>query len=587
MTVYWCDPYLHTSNGGIHGTTGSGSGTYASPWNLTDLANATSSTFVDNDELRFKGLTEDSQFEAKHDWDYITDQYVRVNSDDQYKLIRYQNHLGTEGYTGTQYREVKTVKGCSTWNRPHFEPSTSYGYYPIKTQYQITSGGNYRCLQNINRLTLLTITSGWTSETVQGGVTILAFKNSNIISIGAHCNTNSTGSSYTSKLNIDCFDRLIINGARNGGGYGVLRANRLQAKAITGSTYASEDNTNAFEVDYLSTGYQNYCYFYNSSSYNPWGTGAKMTITMKLREVCVESNYYLNWNGGNPADSGSHLNFELLDGWQTTYKSNGLYLGSSYWTYSPAPFSETIGTKATTMPTWKNNLNAGQMQSNWPSNRTAITSGAGYDALYGASYFKNFSNGYSHSKPLIFTKLQNTVPLESLEYMNYTQASSGTYCNHVHYGVLRDAISHRPLQMIGPTGSGKLAYVYNSNDFNGKMVWHFIEECAGLTYASIFPVDLPDYGSSDLTLTASFDKTASKTIATKLRLYAISPVNGQTMLKDLDVTWSGDTASVSQVLTSSELTAGTVASIYAVVDATPDEAQTGRAVLAIGSIEVT
>jgi hypothetical protein len=620
MTVYWCDPYLHTSNGGIHGTTSSGSGTYAAPWNLTDLVNATSTTFVDNDELRFKGLTEDSQFDVRHDWDYISSNYMRVASDDQYKLVRYQNRLGTEGYTGTYYRELKTVQGCSTWNRPHLDPDTTYGYYPILAQYQITSGGNYRCLQNINRLTLLTITSGWTSETVQGGVTILAFKNSNIISIGAHCNTTSSSSSYISKLNIDCFDRLIINGARNGGDYGILRANRIQAKAITGSTYASsandgyhmhvqeklkarcmgtsgymhvymypsEDNTNAFEVDYLSTGYQNYCYFYNSDSYNVYSTGAKMTINMKLRDVCVESNYYLQWNNGNPASTGSYLNFELLDGWQTQYKSNGLYLNSSYWTNSPSPFSETIGTKSTIVPTWTNNLNAGQMSSSYPSNRTAITSGAGYDAQYGASFFKNFSNSYNHTKPLVFTQLQNTVPLESLEYMNYTQSSAGTYGNHVHYGVVRDALSYRPLQMIGPTTSGgKLAYVYNSNDFNGKMVWHFVEGCAGTTYASIFPVDLPDYTSSNLTLTASFDKTASKTIATKLRLYASSPVNGQTMIRDLDVTWSGDTASVSEVLTTAELTSGTVASIYAVVDATPDAAQTGIAVLAIGSIAVT
>ena len=44
MTVYWVDPYLESSGGGIHGTTGNGSGTYASPWKLSHLlANSTSS----------------------------------------------------------------------------------------------------------------------------------------------------------------------------------------------------------------------------------------------------------------------------------------------------------------------------------------------------------------------------------------------------------------------------------------------------------------------------------------------------------------------------------------------------------------
>src|SRR6056300_569388 len=67
MAIHWCDPYLNTSTGGIHGTTtsgqSSGDGSYASPWSLTELNDQNNySGWSDGDELRFKGLAEDTFF---------------------------------------------------------------------------------------------------------------------------------------------------------------------------------------------------------------------------------------------------------------------------------------------------------------------------------------------------------------------------------------------------------------------------------------------------------------------------------------------------------------------------------------------
>lgn len=63
MTVYWVDPYLDTSNGGIHGTTGTArSGTYSNPWGFNDIigtvadpTNINGTNVTSNDEIRLKG----------------------------------------------------------------------------------------------------------------------------------------------------------------------------------------------------------------------------------------------------------------------------------------------------------------------------------------------------------------------------------------------------------------------------------------------------------------------------------------------------------------------------------------------------
>ncbi|MGA1048668.1 MAG: hypothetical protein ACO3UU_11710, partial [Minisyncoccia bacterium] len=63
MAIIWVDPYLDTVNGGIHGTTGSGSGTYTSPYSWWDMngSNALSTSSInEGDEIRIKGLSDSS-----------------------------------------------------------------------------------------------------------------------------------------------------------------------------------------------------------------------------------------------------------------------------------------------------------------------------------------------------------------------------------------------------------------------------------------------------------------------------------------------------------------------------------------------
>ena len=62
MAVYWVDPYHNSTNGRLHGYTGSGTlGTYTNPFEGDGDCN-TISGLADGDEVRIKGLAEASFF---------------------------------------------------------------------------------------------------------------------------------------------------------------------------------------------------------------------------------------------------------------------------------------------------------------------------------------------------------------------------------------------------------------------------------------------------------------------------------------------------------------------------------------------
>ena len=78
MAVYWIDPYLESSGqtSGIHGTTGSGQGTYAEPWKWSQLYQQAGAnvygTVANGDEIRVKGQTFGSYTFTSHNWTSIT-----------------------------------------------------------------------------------------------------------------------------------------------------------------------------------------------------------------------------------------------------------------------------------------------------------------------------------------------------------------------------------------------------------------------------------------------------------------------------------------------------------------------------------
>ena len=217
MAVFWVDPYINAPIGGIHGTLDgtTRNGTYSYPFSLDDIFptnwGGSSITAINgvaianNDELRLKGLPlMDFMLDVGNNY-YMTDRNViRRNT--------YNAAITTE-FSGTNnccvmaiINPPNTLNNCIVLsNCIHTTDTTSYNQlsvysqspmtgiftaqyrqvananfqvYLVKKQYYITSaallGGNqqqYFC--PINRG--ITITDGWTSETVRDGVNILCF----------------------------------------------------------------------------------------------------------------------------------------------------------------------------------------------------------------------------------------------------------------------------------------------------------------------------------------------------------------------------------------------------------------------------
>lgn len=242
MAVYWVDPYIEASVGGIHGTTDttSRSGTYAAPWALSDMyatstnGNTNLSGLSDGDEIRFKGLAKSSYLiDAGSDF-YVNGNNISkasshtsavtsaISSWGNTALIVMYDTVATDKFTvadsdGNKPLIFQSVSVSSTtspsnqFSSPtsghyvlHYGPLRAEGtstataslqMYLVDPQYYIPNsqtGNLYFCqYNNIG----IKVTDGWTSSTARDGYTILPiFKSSPTTTTRYYYNT-TTGSS--------------------------------------------------------------------------------------------------------------------------------------------------------------------------------------------------------------------------------------------------------------------------------------------------------------------------------------------------------------------------------------------------------
>ena len=230
MATYWIDPYIDTPIGGIHGTTDTTtrSGSYSAPWGMDDIFSTgtqysiNGTTPASGDEIRFKGQA-------------LSSYYYNIGTTGNKIPI---NSVSTNGpgFDGSTYQSnVNTMKtvinnagektcpiiihdpdfnGTNKWvlnqtAETFFNTSASYdNYIPINCtntgsslagyirsligigpskgleiafidpDYVYTGGTNYYWFA-MSLVTGVTVTDGWTSETVRDGITFLIVKDSN------------------------------------------------------------------------------------------------------------------------------------------------------------------------------------------------------------------------------------------------------------------------------------------------------------------------------------------------------------------------------------------------------------------------
>lgn len=269
MAVYWVDPYIEASVGGIHGTTDtvSRSGTYAAPWALSDMyatayaGNTNLSGLSDGDEIRFKGLSLSSYLiDAGSDWypdstniskastlnsatlsaisswgntglvvmydTTATNKFTVADSDGNKPLVFTTVYVSSTSSPSNAFLSSTAPHGILHTGPLRAEGTSSANaalqMYLVDPQYYVTStitGNQFFCqFSNIG----IKVTDGWTSSTTRDGYTILPiYRSSPTTGTVWYFNTNFNSSSGPDTLyDMPSTYFVLHNNAGTGSTYG-------------------------------------------------------------------------------------------------------------------------------------------------------------------------------------------------------------------------------------------------------------------------------------------------------------------------------------------------------------------------------
>lgn len=188
MAIYWCDPYIESPSGGVHGTTGAGTvGSYSNPYSLDNLPSGSSSGYSAGDEVRLKSLPTNPWITGPA-WNYHwSNEGPRNNSSGIYGVnfasaagphafLKYTTEKGDEHYLNwSNSSNTALYAEAKIWESGAPYADATQDAYKLDPQY---------CLSNLvtpNKSDLLcgkpdvpmTLTAGWVSETARGGETII------------------------------------------------------------------------------------------------------------------------------------------------------------------------------------------------------------------------------------------------------------------------------------------------------------------------------------------------------------------------------------------------------------------------------
>jgi len=325
MAVYWVDPYIEASVGGIHGTTDttSRSGTYAAPWALSDMygtsttGNANLSGLSDGDEIRFKGLSQSSYLiDAGSDWypdsnniskatalnsattsaisswgnaglvamfdTTATNKFTVADSDGNKPLLFATVYVDSTSTPSSVFRSSSAPHTVLNVGPLRAEGTSSANaalqMYLVDPQYYIPStitGNQYFCLYDDIGIK---VTDGWTSSTTRDGYTLLPiYRSSPTTSITWYFNRNTNASNGPDTLyDMPSTYFIFHNNAGNSYTYGSIYI----CSAIGGyhSGYTYTQRFGGFHINGTSSGqvfdYTGYYYYSGAGG----GTAAALGV---------------------------------------------------------------------------------------------------------------------------------------------------------------------------------------------------------------------------------------------------------------------------------------------------------------------
>lgn len=607
MAIYWVDPYIDSPNGGIHGTTGSGSGTYASPYTFADLANSTiTNAFASGDEIRFKGLAEDTFFNTQYAFSTTsgtgntTNYYGIPNASN--KLIRLKASDGTvyyNAYNGYN-NQLYTVYGSSTWWSANPLQYPGYGYYVCNSNYYITSGPNAPLFNSISNP--ITITSGWTSETVRDGVTVIVVPDSTPFGGWFYFGPNDVAASQKN-ITIDCPEMIICTMSSSVNMK--ISANSVKLKAAmigeyypagylyiySGTNSSTTVGSGTLELGCVNTG--SWCNLYSA------GVGTT-NVSIGISCVGYQPNLYLNTGGsGTPSFNLTIKNLYAYYGWNIQAGSyNVTWNGPTGWAYewksgqalggmSGATITENFSTPAAQAFSGTiYNLFAYAQQPATNNTPTSVNTGYKFYSTAG-SYLKKGTFGQATkcwASRLLIETAGDT--LDTLTTCPASCTSVSPYGAPYKVGIMVEPVSKKRVQLMSPTDTGNVAVVFNSPSNSDKLTWRLFGSGNGKVYADTFSLPFPTYGSGGIQFSSSFTTTSTPGITLVVKLYGLNTLNGSvTSLGNATTTVSGTSITAAMTLSQATLVNSNIGNVFAVVDVT--KTSTANCSLTFNSMTMT
>ena len=523
MAIFWCDPYIESPSGGVDGTTGIGTlGSYANPYSLDNFpaSYTAGSLFQNGDEIRLKALPANpwltDSLPAIQANGYVDSYYALTfnYSPDQHSFIKYTSIKGDKTYLSWSSVNSNSVKAYPPiWGGMGPYADVTLPAYKLDPQYYLSN------LVNPEKDRFfwvyydeVTLTAGWVSETARGGETIIQrvgmtaqyekwfgspiYKNRDYMVVDAPELTISRSTTLSNR-NLEIYGRTvevhdIIERSGDGGSGNAIKiytGETFKAHSVASAgylyIYAPNFNTTASQginrdIKYITCAYQ--MRIYNQS--------AGWVVNLKFKNL---SCYYLQCN---IATTFSYYDdfFFFSNSISGNYKPTEM-------TVDPAVNIATVfefkGPMASIAPQLSsiNNDSTYRNHNALPIKLTGgyLSNGAKIDIAKGDIYFRDFL-------------LPTGGTLENLTHHGVFSSTSGsTQSSTVFVGRAWgvDRNSGRRLA-LSRTGGGygvnsQLMMMYNSTEFNNKLVYHIMPNPGGVKSYDTVYIDMPT-GVSEIAL---------------------------------------------------------------------------------------
>ena len=544
MAIFWCDPYIESPSGGVDGTTGVGTlGSYANPYSLDNFpaSYTAGSLFQNGDEIRLKAL-------PANPW--LTDSVLAWSSSfsigsiygvqfasapTQHSFIKYTSIKGEKIYLSWSSSNGNTVRSDPPiWGGMSPYADVALPAYKLDPQYYLSN----LVTPAKDRFFWLyydevTLTAGWVSETARGGETIIqrvgvtatnekwfgspSYRNLDQMVVDAPELTISRSMTLSNK-NLQIYGRTvevhdIIERSGTGGSGNAIKiytGETFKAHSVASAgylyIYAPYFNTTAAQginrdIKYITCAYQMRTY----------DQGAVPVVNLKFKNL---SCFYLQCNFTTTFSYYDDFFFftKMISG---SYKPTEM-------TVDPAVDIATVFEFKGPMSSIAPQLSYNNNDSNYRNYNAApikivggyLGNGARIDISRGDIYFRDFV-------------LPTGGTLENVTHHGVFSSTSGSTQPYTAFfgkawGV--DRSSGRRLA-LSRTGGGygvnsQLMMMYNSTEFNNKLVYHIMPNPSGVKSYDTVYIDMPT-GVSEIAVNTTL----------RLKFTLGGPVSAPVMLK--------------------------------------------------------